>query len=1276
MSVLGGFELHSHAGKPIPLPPKKARALLAYLALGEQRPQPRDKLAALLWEDATESQARTSLRQALTAIRKALDAAEALLDADAENVWLKRDGFLIDAHLFQQCALAASMERLREAVELYRGSLLDGFDIRAPAFEDWLRAERERLRNLATGSLSTLVDHHMESANHGEALVHASRLLALDPLREEAHRSVMHIYAAQGRNAQAIEQYRRCREALRLELGVNPSPETEQLYREIIEQRRTPAAVREEPAPSTPAATEQTRASQGTARPGLRQAVVMLTDIDGFTALAGEVDPEDLHEFLVRYRHMVRSRVQEEGGTVTNYIQARVMAVFGVPMAFGNEAQRAVRVALDVRDEVPKLSNASGKPLQVRVGVASGPLLVTRDETGLAVTGEPISVAARVMESADGGEVRIAGEVRDAIAQELEAQHIVDATVPALRRPLALWRALKMSGAGPGRVFVGRQAELRQLEDLLAACAASRTGRAILIRGEAGIGKSRLIEELAAHAVQQGYGTHVAQNLEFGGTPDRPIIQLARSLLGVAAHADSETVAFALRRAREDEIVAPDLHPTLAELVASAPRNDNRRPDDTPDSANRVRHRHAVLSSLTRIAAQSRPLLIVAEDVHWADPITLDYLATLASTARNTAVVLAMTTRTESDPIGSAWRIAGGGCPLTTIDLGPLTEAEAMQLASQLARDENFARECVARAAGHPLFLDQLLRTGSAQGILPGSLKSLVLARLDRLAERERQALQAAAVLGQRFPLEALRHLLDDERYLPNALMAQGLLRPDADDLLFVHALIQEAVYGSIVKSQRYDLHAKAATWFSSRDPLLEAQHLGACGHPGAAAAHLRAALELAANHRVRQALDLAARGLGFASQQTDRCNLLLARGDCLRDLGETERSVEAFGEALHAAGNDSQRCRAWIGIAAGLRILDRYDRALAALDHALPLAEAIGDARALIHIHSLRGNIYFPLGDLGNCLAAHQEARRLALEIGAPAEEARALSGVGDAYYQSARVRTARDYYARCVKLARVHNLNRVEAMNLSMVAATSLYCGEIGEVAQQCRQALDQAIRIGEFRAEMLAYDIESALHFYTGDYQDALRCSERTLELARRLGARRFEGEALMCSALARHLLGETQHVQEMLQQAWRIAEETGLNYNGAWLLGVIALVSPDPEQRRQTLREGEALLARGAVSHNYFYFYLYAIDIALELGEWQEAQRYAAALESYTAAEPLTWTDLVAARGRVLGRWGSGERSASLKQEAKALAASFRDIGVGASWAESLDALPGA
>jgi DNA-binding SARP family transcriptional activator len=1260
LSVLGGFDMWSHNGAPIQLPPKKARALLAYLALCESRPQPRDKLAALLWEDSSESQARTSLRQSLTAIRRALPDADTLLDADNEHIVLRRDGLEVDAQAFQQYAAASSPERLREAVDLYRGHLLDGFDVRAPAFEDWLRAERERLRNLAVSVLDALVDHHHDAGQHAEALAVATRLLALDPLREQTHRGVMRIYAAQGRHPQAIEQYRRCREALRLELGVNPDPQTEELYREIVEQRRAPS----QPAPEPPAVEAEHSDARSDTGPQLRHATVFLIDIDGFTAFASETDPEDLHDYLTRYRRMVRTRAQEEGGTVTNYIQARVMAVFGVPVAYGNDAERAVRAAMAIRDEVPRLSNAAGRAFQIRIGVASGAILASQDETGFNITGEPVSVAARIMESAAGGELRVANEVVEAIGERLIAEYLPSATVAGVSRPLPVWRALELQRqTDDAGAFVGREPELRQLEALLAACMGSGTGRTVLIRGEAGIGKSQLAQELARRARALGYACHRISIVELGGTGARPVVELSRSLLGVSARDDPGALSFALGRAMDAGTIAADLQHTLAEMLGMPQKSEPRSVDETADSVVRTRGRHAVLGDLVKAAAAASPLLVIVEDVHWADAPTLDFLATVAAIARGTRVLLAMTTRSESDPIGSAWRAASGGCPLTTIDLGPLSDEEAMRLAGNYAAgDTEFARICVERASGNPLFLDQLLRAGQASGALPGSLRSLVLARLDRLHVQDREAVQAAAVLGQRFSLEALRHLTGDAGYLPDRMVEQGLLRPEAGDYVFGHALIREAVYGSILKSQRTDLHESAARWFAQRDLALEAEHLGAIGHPRAAAAFLRAARAEASNYRTQRALLLISQGMGLASEPGDRCDLLVERGDALRDLGETERSVQAFGEALHTAQNDSQRCRAWIGIAGGLRILDRYDRALAALEQAEALATALDDTRALMHIHSLRGNIHFPRGDIDGCLREHERARNLALKLGSRADEARALSGMGDAHYQNARLLTAQDFFQRCIDLARTERLARVEAMNLSMVGITSFYCEGVARSLEYCRSALELSARIGEPRAEVVAYDVQSGLLLMSGDPEGAFAAGESALKLTRRMGARRFEADACLGMALSMHAIGNASEASELIALAEESLIETGTGFSGPWVMAAKAVIAQDPDAKLQALAEGEAMLARGCVSHCHFHLHQLAIEIMLGLHDWDAAERHARALEDFTAAEPLPWSNFVVARGRALARHGRGKRDAALKSECQNLLETARTLGL--------------
>jgi len=226
LDLLGGFDLRSDAGVSANPSAKKARALFAYLALNPGKPQSRDKLAALLWEDSSEAQARTSLRQSLTAIRKSLGAEWASsLGADGDTVTLAPQGIAIDVTDFEQ--LATVPGQLEAAVDRYGGDLLDGFHVKASAFEDWLGVERQRLRGLALDTMAKLLAQQTDADQVGAAIDTAARLLRLDPLQENAHRALMSLYAKQGRDALALKQYRACRAALQKELGVSPDPETE-----------------------------------------------------------------------------------------------------------------------------------------------------------------------------------------------------------------------------------------------------------------------------------------------------------------------------------------------------------------------------------------------------------------------------------------------------------------------------------------------------------------------------------------------------------------------------------------------------------------------------------------------------------------------------------------------------------------------------------------------------------------------------------------------------------------------------------------------------------------------------------------------------------------------------------------------------------------------------------------------------------------------------------------------------------------------------------------
>lgn len=245
--LLGGFQARA-AGQEIDVPGRKERALLAFLAIPAGESRSRDKLAGLLWSDRGDTQARESLKQAVFKLRKSLDGVQpSPLRAEREFVTLERQAVTVDVTEFEQLIDEGTMEALVRAAALYRGDLLDGLDLRDPAFDEWLLMEKQRLRDLARQALAKLIDWHMSGGAHDQAAAVARRLLAIDPLQEGAHRALMQVYSAQGQTALALKQYQLCCDALQNEVGARPEAETEQLYQSIRKKRTLPRRTAAQP---------------------------------------------------------------------------------------------------------------------------------------------------------------------------------------------------------------------------------------------------------------------------------------------------------------------------------------------------------------------------------------------------------------------------------------------------------------------------------------------------------------------------------------------------------------------------------------------------------------------------------------------------------------------------------------------------------------------------------------------------------------------------------------------------------------------------------------------------------------------------------------------------------------------------------------------------------------------------------------------------------------------------------------------------------------------
>lgn len=984
-----------------------------------------------------------------------------------------------------------------------------------------------------------------------------------------------------------------------------------------------------------------------------RHATILFSDLSGYTALNERLDPEEVEEIMGRVKHEAEMIVERHGGIVNQFVGDEIMALFGIPTARRDDPQRAVRAALELHAVVraigAEIAPRIGQALCMHSGVNTG-LVIARRSDALAgrymVTGDAVNTGARLLKLAGDDEIVAGQDTWREISDGFVAEPGPAVEVKGKGQRITPFR-IRGERSVELRPLYGREAELGRLRTMVEACRRDGTGRVAILRGEPGIGKSRLAAEILRLARDAGFRCHSALVLDFSAGRGRDAIRsLARGLVGYsdrAAFAPEQEIAL---RDLLDEPLAPELR-VLAGAMGEGAKD---------------RGTLEMTGALARNATREGPLCVLLEDLHWADPWTLERIGALAALAPSLPVLLVLTTRHENDPTTTGL----AGTTAEAFDLGPLEASDARRLAAQFPEvSAATAGEYIARAEGNPLFLEQLLLNAKevVRAGLPGSIQGLVLARLDRIPQADRAALQAASVLGQRFSLDALRHLLDSPGQDCEVLAAHFLVRKAGDEWLFWHALVRDGAYESLLKSRRRHLHAKAGEWFAVRDPALAGEHFERAADPRAAGAYLAACESEAAHYRYAGALSLADRGLALASAGAEQFSLMSARARILLEMGRAGEAIAGSEAALAAAGDDVERCRTLVALAAGMRIVERVDEGLRVLDRAEPLAKACGLALEQSRIHHLRGNLYFGLGRRDECLREHEAALAQARAAGSVEAEANALSGLGDAYYVRGRMQTAHEHFRRCMDLAHEHGLGRIEVANRHMMGWTAHYLNDLGQSLAEGLHAIETATAISHHRVAIIARHLSAYVGgWLMGEVEPAERHLEAALPLLRAMGAYRFEGQNLAYRALLARRRGDHARAAAIAREALEACRRHGMSFIGPVVLGVAGVTAADRGERARHFAEAEAVLERGAISHNHFEFHALAIDAALADADADAAARYCDALERYTAAERLPLSDLLIARGRALALALDGPRDGRLVAELKRLRAQAASAGL--------------
>ena len=518
---------------------------------------------------------------------------------------------------------------------------------------------------------------------------------------------------------------------------------------------------------------------------------------------------------------------------------------------------------------------------------------------------------------------------------------------------------------------------------------------------------------------------------------------------------------------------------------------------------------------------------------------------------------------------------------MLTLDLRPLRETEALELARSLALGATaILSDCVQRSEGNPLFLEQLLRSALAddQEALPGSVQSIVLARLDRLPPRDRQAIQAASTLGQYFSLPVLRELIGDAGYTGAALIAGHLIRPMNGEYLFAHALIWEGTYASLLSDQKHQWHLAAAAWYTTRDSTLAAEHLERAGDPRAARAYLEAARAESALQHTDRTIQLLERGLRLATDRPDRIDLLAELGGLF----------PLWGDRLTQSMRSSV-CSIWpltISSAAA-------PRSASSPACACSTGRRKHSPCSTKH-RPWRGRDRTPNWRRSTICAAASTSPSATLRAASPSRswpssmrappssielQLRALSGQADAYYASGRIVSAYEHFRECVDASRKHRFGQIEAANLPMVAFSAQLMGKFEEAKETSQAAVIITQRMGNRRAEIIAHHGCAMAHLERGEVELARTHAQAAVDMSRAIGARRFDPESVLVVAACVLCEGNRVQAAAMMREALAKAREH-ISYCGPMILGALARATDDPEERKRCLEEGEQILKAGS------------------------------------------------------------------------------------------------
>ena len=923
------------------------------------------------------------------------------------------------------------------------------------------------------------------------------------------------------------------------------------------------------PAPDQVAARPAQEPLDGAER---RQLTVMFCDLVGSTALSARLDPEDMRAIIATYHKCCANLIERGGGFVAKYMGDGVLAYFGYPQSHEHDAERAVRAGLAIVEAAPKLEAAGGAPLRVRVGIATGivvvgDLLGSGESQERGVVGDTPNLAARLQSSAAPDSVVIAEGTRKLLGNLFELQDLGRLDLKGVAGPTRAFAALR-PGSQESRfealhadgltALVGREEE-RDLLQRRWANAKAGEGQVALLSGEAGIGKSRLtaafLEELAGEVHTRMRYFCSPQHTD---SPLYPIIGHMERAAGHAREDDARTKLDKLDALLTQSATSREDAALFADML-SLP-NDGRYPvlKLAPQQV-RQKTLEALIAQIEAISRQS-PVLMIFEDAHWADPSSLEVFGRLVDRINGLRVLLFVTSRPE---FAAAWI---GRPHVTALAIRRLAASEAMALIERVAGNRplavNIRRDIVERADGIPLFVEEMTKAvleaedeGAADRTVaavpspalavPASLHASLMARLDRLGSAKGVA-QIGAAIGREFP----HALLAPVARLPDLELAEALDRlvgagllfrqglPPHDTYLFKHALLQDAAYGALLREPRRALHARIAEVIESQFPEIAENQPELLARHSAEAGMIEQSARLWGKAGQRS---LARSALIEAEAQLARALVQIASlpGTAALRREAIKLQVALLNAQMHAKGYGAPDTKASL------------DRARSLIENAEAQGETPEDPLALFSVlygFWVANYIASNGGAMGELATqflelAEKQGATIPLMIG---HRLMGVSSLNAGNFASGRAHFDRAFglYEPLEHRPLATRFGQdIGVAILSWRALTLWALGYPGSAREDAERALHEAREIGHPATLLFALTVTWLTELFCGYYEDAKAQAVEAVALGDERGALFWKGVGMMFEACVSALAGETANGGQTIASSIAFYRSTG-------------------------------------------------------------------------------------------------------------------------------------